>query len=142
MGKAIQVRDVIVENMSQNRSQHTLPILGRLEDIRSECFLLQRMHIEILGRNGKFEECEGLVESQAEFLAKMDPATLTNFPVLMAMHWEYAFSIHHTKGNKNRVTFEDPLMGDSTPELTQALRELQLNPSGNYQHRFILCIKI
>ena len=80
-------------------------------------------------RNGRFDECEKLLEEQSKLLSKLENnfKTLKKLPCVVSMHWEQSVLLHRAYLEKGNQQNED---STRTPEAVMRLQHLSLNPSG------------
>ena len=127
--KAQEVEALLAHNLASYETDLLPP--DELQNILMDKFYLQRMNIEVLGRNDRFDECQYMIEKQSELLSDMDPSTLKKYPTLTAIHWEQMLLVDRANNHKNSYRDEDTFIG-STPEVVSALGRLSLNPSGKF----------
>lgn len=128
--KSDEVGTLVAHTLASHKYDLLSP--NELENIIMDTFFLQRMNIEVHGRNRRFDECQKMIKKQSELLADMDSATLTKYPVLTAMHLEQTILVD--RANYVRTNSTDDSFWTSTPELVKTLGGLSLNPSGiNYK---------
>ena len=92
-------------------------------------FLVRRLIIEVKGRNGKFDECQEMIEKQSKLLVKLNNSGFEMYPVAAAMHMEQSILADLATQAKHE-NINSCLT--STPELIRNLERMKLNPSGNF----------
>ena len=130
--RATKIYQLISNTLVENEDKE-MP-LGSIERAEfnktlMECFLLRRIHADVLGKRKNFKQCHEIMKDQAELLNRLEPSTLKNYPVIAAMHWEHTIPVYHAN-NKSVKQKDEHTTLISTPELAQSLKNLSLDPSG------------
>ena len=99
------------------------------QDLIQEQLAIQKLIVELKGRNGEYQECHEMLEKQSKLIANIK-ITSPNFPVTLAMHWEQAILKDQlsNRHNTNCNTLNPSIY--ITPEVITKLEQMTINPSG------------
>ena len=91
-------------------------------------FFVRRLIIDVKGRNGRFDDCQKMIEKQSKLLAKLNNSGFEMYPVAAAMHLEQSILADLA----TRAKLENINSLTSTPEVILKFERMKLNPSGNF----------